>query len=82
MNRMFQCYTIYQQSLCGCSLSLFKWWCHLHYWLNNSRDNSTIVNLVKNLLKKIPDRIRYCIKMVPVCMVHVCSSDGATLIIG
>ena len=32
--------------------------------------------------KKIPDRIGYCIKMVPVCMVHVCSSGGATLIIG
>ena len=27
----------YKDSLGMCNQSLFKWWCHLHYWRNNSQ---------------------------------------------
>ena len=34
----------------GCNLRMFRWWHHLHFWLNNSKGNLNIADLMLNHL--------------------------------
>ena len=48
-----------------CNQTLFKWWCHLHYWRNNSQrqfeHRKFDANLRKSSSQKLLNRIlRYC----------------------
>ena len=68
--------------------SLFKWWCHLHYWGNNSQRQfgHTKFNayLQKSYSPKLLGRIlRFCTQIVLwACVIKVCSNGGTTNIIG
>ena len=72
-----------------CNSSLFKWWCHLHYWQINGKDNLNIENLMQsfeNIL--LQNYSTYFLhighkKLSPwVCVNKICSNGGTTYIIG
>ena len=72
-----------------CNQSLFKWWCHLHYWRNNGQrqfeHRKFDANVWKSSSPKLLNKIlRYYIQIVLgyVFTFKVCSSGGAIYIIG
>ena len=69
-----------------CNQSLLKWWCHLHYWRNNSQrqfeHRKFDANVWKSSPKLLHKILRYYIQRVlSVCVIKVCSNGGATYII-
>ena len=71
-----------------CNQSLFKWWCHLHYWQNNSQRQFEHRKFDANVWKSSPPKLlnkilRYYIRYSPwVCVIKVCSNGGTTYLIG
>ena len=69
-----------------CNQSLFKWWCHLHYWRNNSQrqfeHRKFDANVWKSSSPKLLDKILRHTNSPWVCVIKVCSNGGATYIIG
>ena len=67
--------------------SLFKWWCHLQYWQNNSQrqfeHRKFDANLLKIFFSKITQQNSYILHTNSpwVCVIKVCSNGGATYII-
>ena len=79
-----------------CNQSVFKWWCHLHYWRNNShlhywRNNSQrqfkhrkFDSSLKIFFSKTTQQNFKILHINSpwVCVIKVCSNGGATYIIG
>ena len=70
-----------------CYSSLFKWWRHLYYWLNNSQikfEHSKFdANFENLLLQNCSQNSLILHTNSPwVCVIKVCSNGGSTYIIG
>ena len=70
-----------------CNRSLFKWWCHLHYWRNNSqrqfKHRKFDANLWNPSSPKLLENSWILHTNSPlVRVIKVCSDAGATNIIG
>ena len=66
-----------------CNQSLFKWWCHLHYWRNNSQTQFEHRKLKIFFSKTTQQNSLILHTNSPcACVIKVCSNGGATYIIG
>ena len=71
-----------------CNQSLFKWWCHLHYWRNNSQRQFEHRKFDANLRKSYSPKTTQQNSSILhtnspwLCVIKVCSNDGAIYIIG